>query len=348
MEQYRLSVVQAANQLRNLLPCEFEREIQFHDGLNSILARYIDIVSSIDEQQFNDFIKVCELNVELTHKKFINFVKRIVDAVKSIIETYLDGAPYEAYSQLDNLLSHNKVKKRGGANGNVSLSSYLDDSYGNFFSHDTTDWDKLYRIRIGKDVNADGMYHVPFTQRERVDTYRFSIPGWPAFYVGTSVEVCWQEVKREISDYENIYLARFKTKNKLILFSLQIPQEFFVSTDIVDCTLLYYFLSTFPVYAASLVKVRYPDRPFKPEYIFPQMLLQYVKSNSIYKYTGIVYSSTKCKANIENPNLDIVIPTDMSNGNICSKIKNNFLIIDFDKLSKSSDNDILKQLKEHA
>ena len=343
-----ISVVDAANKLRQFLPCEFDKDTSFKDGLNRLFNEYLEIIRSIDKEQFNVFIGNCKLNIEnLTHRQFCDFAELIVCTIEGIIDTYLNGNPYKAYDQLQNLFSHNKVLKKDSSSEYKDLSEYLDGVYANLFSHDTTQWSNLFRIRIGEDIHRDNMYHVPFTERERVGTYRFSIPGWPAFYVGTSVDVCWNEVTRELSENEHVYVAKFKPKIHRILFNLQIPPVFTSIDNLASCTYVYYFLSTFPIFAASLVKVRYPHLPFKPEYILPQMILQYVKSNSPDNFSGILYSSTKCNPSPENPNLNIVLPTTETSTDkkICKLIKSGFEMVDFKKIDMSQDESYLQQLR---
>lgn len=339
----RIGIVDAANRLRNLLPCEFGKDEDFQNGVKRVMTEYLNIIKSIDDTQFDDLIKICRLKVKtLTKQKFCNFAICVAEAMQGIIATYLDGNPAEAYTQLSNLFNHNKVKKRAPAKGYKYLSKYLNESFVTLFGHDTTEWPFLYRIRIGKDIPKEEMWHVPFDSREKVGTYRFSIPGWPAFYIGTSVDACWEEVKRELGPEENIYIATLKTNINWMPFSLQIPPEFVSISNLVQAIYLYYFISTFPVVAVSLIKVRDPAGAFKPEYIIPQMILQYVKTNGIYNFNGIIYSSTKCKTYAERPNLNIVIPTTKTSENKYSDlITDIFEIVDFKCLNGGN---ILKQL----
>lgn len=347
MNTETIGIIEAANKLRDLLPCEFNKGEDFMNGVKRVLHEYLAIIKSIDESQFNSLIKKCNLNINnLTKKRFFNFASLVTDAVIGIIETYLDGNPYEAYRQFDNLFRHNKVKRKLPAKGYKYLTTYMDEKFVDLFCHDTTQWEIFYRIRIGKDILIDDMYHVPFNKREYVGTYRFSIPGWPAFYIGTSVDVCWDEVKRDMQPDENVYVARLETSKPWIPFSLQIPPMFQTANYMAAARYLYYFMSTFPVFAVSLIKVRNTNWSFKPEYIIPQMILQFVKTNSPDNYHGIIYSSTKCQSMTEMPHLNIVIPTKSKlgdDGKYSKFITDNFKIVGFKKLEQD---DILLQLHD--
>ena len=86
-------------------------------------------------------------------------------------------------------------------------NNYLNDQLGNFF---LLEWREelinLYRMRISKEtLSKEKMFHVPFNMREKVSSARFSIPGFPCLYLGTSLEVCWNEIKRSLESEEQVF-----------------------------------------------------------------------------------------------------------------------------------------------
>ena len=57
----------------------------------------------------------------------------------------------------------------------------------------------FYRIRIHKTnftLSQQEFFHIPFNLRGKVKTQRFSIPGFPSLYLGTTIYVCWEELNR--------------------------------------------------------------------------------------------------------------------------------------------------------
>lgn len=151
----------------------------------------------------------------------------------------------------------------------------------------------LYRMRVGKDgyeefTSNEEMSHIPFQFNHKVGNERYSMSGFPSLYLGSSVYVCWEEMRRPDIDYANF--ALFKTTTTVKVVDLSNKEYYhFTSEKFADCLVL---ACSFPV--------QFPEDPFKPEYIIPQMLLQSLvrynrNSNYVEKIAGIKYSSTHIK-----------------------------------------------------
>src|ERR1700743_2663250 len=56
----------------------------------------------------------------------------------------------------------------------------------------------FYRSRRDEKLSFDkaDMFHVKFEDRNKISTNRYSIPGFPALYLGESTYVCWEEFDR--------------------------------------------------------------------------------------------------------------------------------------------------------
>lgn len=153
----------------------------------------------------------------------------------------------------------------------------------------------LYRARIGelKNPTKANIFHVPFEQRHKISTKRYSISGFPALYLCGSTYVCWEEFDRQ--DFRKMWVSGFKSNKELSVIKLQKVDDFI--TDLTERDLpfmhmnLMRYLITFPLTIACSIKTEHMDAHFKPEYIIPQLLLQYVKSKST--IDGIMYPSTK-------------------------------------------------------
>ena len=148
----------------------------------------------------------------------------------------------------------------------------------------------LYRMRLGKNgyeefTSNEEMFHIPFQYNHIVANERFSMSGFPSLYLGSSVYVCWEEMRRPDIDYVNI--ALYKTKQTLKVIDLVQKEHYhFTKECFTDCLVL-----------ACSLPVIYSEAPFKPEYIIPQMLLQSIirynlTCNVDNKILGIKYTST--------------------------------------------------------
>lgn len=64
-----------------------------------------------------------------------------------------------------------------------------------------------------------------------VSTQRFSIPGVPCLYLGTTSYVCWLEMDKPHDSEFNVYATSFSIKNKERKFK----SEYIVSQLIMQC-----------------------------------------------------------------------------------------------------------------
>lgn len=161
----------------------------------------------------------------------------------------------------------------------------------------TLETDILFRGRENKDsedYSDDQMYHIPLNRRGVVSTQRYSFPGLPCLYVGASVYTCWVEMNRPSLDSFQVATIRPKAGETMRLLDLSnIPQRigelegnsWFVEDD---------YLLYWPLLALCSIKVNHENDPFKPEYIFPQFLLEHIlKSKKDNEIVGIKYASIK-------------------------------------------------------
>lgn len=130
------------------------------------------------------------------------------------------------------------------------------------------------------------LYHVPFENRERCDTYRFSILGYPALYLASSLLTSLKECG--FKNPENYYCSCYKSTRKLTFIDLS------YSSKATSFTEKYSFIVFYPLIVACGQKVRKPDACFKPEYVIPQLVFQVIRHYSnISCIDGITYTSTK-------------------------------------------------------
>jgi hypothetical protein len=149
------------------------------------------------------------------------------------------------------------------------------------------------RIQTDKIFTRSDLFHVPYQLRHLVFTNRYSIPGLPALYLGDSTYTCWEEYNKPA--LKSLAYSRFnnaKTLNVIkILRPADIVEEFADRWQNLGLGRTWHYLRLFPLYLACCVSVKHPNAPFKPEYIIPQMLLQYVSQGD--EFDGIMYPSTK-------------------------------------------------------
>lgn len=157
----------------------------------------------------------------------------------------------------------------------------------------------FYRGRKHKKKNfsKQEMFHIPFEKRFKVSTERYSYPGLPCLYLGSSQEVCATELGEETT---NLTIARFIYHNNqndckmLDLTSLLF--DYFSGVYENDAEK---FLANLPLILVCSTYTVYDNEAevkFKKEYILPQLLLEYIINESIFKdcdVIGIKYFSVK-------------------------------------------------------
>lgn len=198
---------------------------------------------------------------------------RIWNVLIDVIKMYLSGSQSDAFQNFYSLFSDNI--------SSIRFSCLKKDA-------------NLYRMRTGKNGyeefnTKEEMFHIPFEYNHLVRNERYSISGFPSLYFGSSVYVCWEEMRRPELDYTNI--ALFKPVENIKVLDLSNPNFLhFTNERFSDCLVL----------ACSML-VKEPSAPFKPEYIIPQMLLQslvkYNQENKNGRIEGIKYTSTHIKDN---------------------------------------------------
>lgn len=160
----------------------------------------------------------------------------------------------------------------------------------------------MYRARenrggdvTAKDYEDEEMFHIPLYSRRIISTQRYSFPGLPCLYLGASVYTCWVELNRPA--FENFQVAAIATTPGVDGYSIvdmsNIPQRLSDLKKELKFTPEEY-LQYWPLLALCSIKVRNESGSFKPEYIFPQFLLEYIQKNQEDEaIVGVKYVSIK-------------------------------------------------------
>ncbi len=157
----------------------------------------------------------------------------------------------------------------------------------------------LYRARVheGSKLDRDEIFHIPFEKRLKVSSQRYSVPGLPCLYMSGSTYTCWAEMGEPA--FHSLVISSFWTKPKsdLIVLDFSTQPEWIVShldnADSVNSDLelleqLRNNLAIWPILASCSFLVKDRTGHFKPEWIFPQMLMQWVLDER--EIDGIAYS----------------------------------------------------------
>ncbi|WP_222165913.1 hypothetical protein [Edaphocola aurantiacus] len=268
------------------LPIQYTRP--FREEINSRIKLFGEILDSSDN--------LCDgMNDKTFHEDYFKKNNRILrDGILKAVDVYYEGNPSGAYITLKEALEKSH------------LSNFLDKK------SELPANSSLFRIRpINSNyaLSKEEMFHIPFELRTKVNTQRYSIPGLPSLYLSNSIYVAWEELKRP--GISEIQAARIVNNNSLNL--LDLTSDIFSKNDHLENNFSYswsllYKVMVWPLIAACSFKVKNPLDSFKPEYIIPQLLLQWVNKSFIY---GIKYSSTHINRKEDNHDgyfYNVVIP----------------------------------------
>jgi hypothetical protein len=281
--------------IKNLINSEIlklpliRNEEDFPDYIRKTLQNYLSILNS-SEGRLSDTIKS---RIDL----IMNLSYGLIDAV----EEYYLGHVYKAYKSFSTSVS--SIKKYLFLQSSINLLDNQNRKISEEF---------YFKIRVGhrKTFSKTEMFIRPFNHRENIQTYRYSIPGLPCLYLSNNIITAWFELG--CPEINSLQIARFELSNNLKkLYFGDIKQLIDYSEDKEGSTdqLLVNYLTYFPLHAVCTVKTKNEESIFKPEYIFPQLLMQWVHDENIdmieYMSTQITYEQITKKSFFQFHNIAI-------------------------------------------
>lgn len=286
-----MNILEAFEETIFLLPKDYHSDT-FPVFLQKIYESFLKTIDKVDTGTIKDKIKNNRTQIE-------SFCYKLIQSVN----TYYLGFPAKAYSEFEDAMS--------------LIDEFLFPPKAGQVAKDVHE--PYYRARKDagfKSLERKDMFHIPFENREYVTTQRFSVPGLPCLYLSNSVYVCWEELGRP--DINKMQVSRLKLENyRLKYLDLSLSPSYLkrmlkVSTSdhLLEgkktseqalnekdyLTLIY--IMRWPLIAACSIKVKKQDGAFKPEYIFPQFLLQWVRQNK--NIDGIKYFSVRTNISSEH------------------------------------------------
>lgn len=228
----------------------------------------------------------------------IECAESLAEGVKRAITTWLSDGPSDAQNIL--------LESLRVALGPIDHDSPMPTFHGQIGRLVRTELSTelpMYRARtapVALRLKRKDFLHIPFQQRWKVSTQRYSSPGMPCLYLSESCAGCWEELGRP--DHDSLWFARFGLKavgqpgkdREAVVLDFGLPPHI-VGNSLVDSTspnVAYAraYLAAWPLIAACSIQVRTDDPvPFRAEYIVPQLLLRLLRR---LKLDGVRYFST--------------------------------------------------------
>lgn len=263
---------------------------QTHGGdfpafIDDLFSRYVAHIASVDTGTLlGKFIA-----------KRTGIVQSSCDSLREVLRLALSGDRNGAYDELDNTLAHlgphfDALCPKG------DMSTFVN---------------PLYRFRItgSTAIAKKDIFHIPFDLPHLIGPMRYSVAGVPCLYLGGSTHVCWRELgEPNLSD---ISVSRFSavpaTNLRVLNFGHRLPllaawvdsePNRFNSLS-TELSIIIAHITCWPLVAACSIRV--PDRaiPERPEYIVPQLVLEWIAKTR--SFHGVRYFSTHYEEYPDNP-----------------------------------------------
>lgn len=275
-----MELVDLLNQSLLFLPKSW-KELGYTSYYNCVInegQKYLDLISEIDDSTI--WGKDYRIG-NLTKPHLFMAARDFFQAIKETLDCYLnEGNPHKAYNILDKKLSQTE---------NETISQPL-----MYYLGFIPLYKQFYRLmHIEGKAELKDIFHCPFELRHKVNSNRYSLPGYPTLYLANSIYVAYQEIGAP--DYDNLNVSKFMFTGY--------PNNTEELLDMTNKTMShcpeyqFKFLARWILTMSCSIKVGYPDSPFKPEYVIPQIIFQWVKNNvnvgDKKNVIGVSYSSTK-------------------------------------------------------
>jgi hypothetical protein len=311
----------------------------FDHFLSSAFGNYVALLPTLDDPKYPNICSEVQRSLEQ--------IKSLCEQIISAVGHYLRGYPSQAYGEIEQSLKWLNVERLiTPLSGFVPGSPLMGDGFLDSVLHPP-----LYRMRLNKpaasraSLSGKDLFHVPFEIRHRVQNQRYSIAGLPCLYLGSSTWVCWEELGRP--DLDSIFVSRFRIVEEVRVLDFQFPPStawlaFQHATSeslrglypIAAAELLSRFndgfigsyIAFWPLIAACSVERGSRDGAFYPQYIVPQLLLQWVTKAQ--RVDGIRYFSTRTPPGAD-PHTNCAFPArEIAASGRCSYLRSKFHLTD--------------------
>lgn len=229
----------------DLAPSEY-KGIDYIDHVKWIFNQYLTILKEYEPS---------EQEIEANWDSVILKTEEYCDALVTCIEFYYKGLYSKSF---------------------ITLKKCLDSLPKWKAAHKFTSY-KMRVVDEGTMPTFEGMFHIPYDKRGIVKTQRYSAPGLPCLYLGFTPLTCWEEMRRPQLD--RTYISRYQPNDFYMYLPFGLPirsgwNEGDLAVKKFMADLLY-----FPFVMSSMVKVANSNAHFKPEYIIPQLIMQWLLEN---------------------------------------------------------------------
>lgn len=247
--------IELYNKLLAMVPVKCKENEDFRKVVKAKLKSFMGSIGSLDlSERPEDWDMIMSRAMQLCN------------GINRAIEREYQGMRHSAYSAIKNQLD-------GYTTRGTEIKSLAYDFYILRVPKDTI----MYRMRKVEleeqhNLKRKDMFHIPLDMKGLVQTQRYSVPGFPCLYLANGVYGCWEEMGRP--DFGTVMVSRFKALQDFYVLDLRVPTKQDWDTNIQKSILF------FPFVIASMVQVKNSNDNYKPEYLIPQLLTEWIISHN--------------------------------------------------------------------
>lgn len=300
------------------LPLSWSNSNDFEEFINNRFEIFLERINDLDSSTIADRVK----------NRF-DAMNKCCDEIKKAVRSTFEGQPHNAYQHLIKAMTSIREELEG-----LAINKLGDNDLGILFRG---------RRTSSPSLSKEEMFHIPFELRHLVATQRYSIPGLPCLYLTGSLYTCWEEMGRPplhelqisglwLKDATTFKVLNFSNRpkrlNKYLSPDGSISDIYDKNKTQLKNTLINSIV-IWPLMAACSIIVKNRNAPYKPEYVIPQMVLQWITKNE--EFDGLCYFSTHVSAvtNSPFPTSNFIFPAqNVVPSGRCSILCNSFKMTD--------------------
>lgn len=265
-----------------MAPVKVGEKEGYRDAVKRSLKTYKKLLGELD-----DALKPATWN------NTVGRVNQLCDGINRAIEREYQGMRHSAYASIKNQLDGYKTQKNN-IQGLAYDKNVLSIPAGMVsYRMRKVDLDEQHNLK------RKDLFHIPFDKKGLVQTQRYSVPGYPCLYLSHGVYGCWEEMGRPV--FGTIMVSKFVSQQEFKVLDLRIPSREAWDADIEKCVEFY------PLVIASMVQVKNGKDNYKPEYLIPQLLTEWVITHNRdntpdNEIIGILFTSSRKNKDFDYPN----------------------------------------------
>lgn len=268
------------NEMMKMVPVKSDEKKDFRVIIRGQLKAYRKLLNRLNE----------DLPVAWNEKK--ERVNQLCEGINRAIESEAKGIRHSAYATIKNQLDGYKSRST-----EIEKLAY-DENILTIAQGTITYRMRKVDLEEQRKLKPKDMFHIPLDKRGLVETQRYSVPGYPCLYLAHSVYGCWEEMGRP--DFGTIMVSKYVSQTDFKVLDLRIPSKEIWVTSMEKCVLF------FPLVIASMVQVKNSKDTYKPEYLIPQLLTEWVISHNRDnrpedEILGILYTSAQRNDDFDFP-----------------------------------------------